>query len=320
MFACCQKNNMIKPLKSYLTDFLEYCEIEKGLAVNTVKTYNYFLQKFFDWLKIAKLEELRPNQLVEDHIWKYRMYLARVPNATRKNAKTLHPSSQMRYMIALRSFLSFFHEKGVPCLPTEKVKLGKNNNERQVKFLTVNQVQSLLDCPNTSTLSGIRDRAILETLFSTGLRVAELAALNRNQFTTAKNQKDFEVSIMGKGHHLRVVYFSEKALSWVQKYINKRQDLDEALFVRLKGPTNASKRLTTRAIEQIVQKYSKQIGLPFLATPHTLRHSFATDLLEQGVDLRSVQEFLGHRDISTTQVYTHVTNKRLRDIHRKTHS
>ncbi|OGZ95337.1 MAG: hypothetical protein A2847_03140, partial [Candidatus Sungbacteria bacterium RIFCSPHIGHO2_01_FULL_50_25] len=204
-------------------------------------------------------------------------------------------------------------------LPTEKIKLPKEKRERLVKFLPLDQIEKLLGTPNTKTETGARDRAILETLFSTGLRVAELAALDRKQLAGAKNKTEFELSIIGKGSYPRIVYFSERALYWIKEYLLRRTDEDDALFIRLKGPTNAPLRLTTRGIEAIVQKYTKAAGLPVLATPHTIRHSFATDLMTQGVDIRTVQEFLGHRNIATTQVYTHVTSKRLRDIHKKFH-
>lgn len=312
---------LIKPLPQYLIDFLEYCEVEKGLSVNTVKNYARFLGKFFLWLKKNNLEKLKPNDLTEDYVWKYRVWLSRLSNTTRKTAQGLHTSTQIRYIIALRVFLGYFHEKGIPCLPTEKVKLPKERRERQVKFLDYDQIEKLLARPNIKNLSGIRDRAIIETLFSTGVRVAELVALDRKHLEGAKEKNDFEMSITGKGGYPRTIYFSERALYWVKQYINQRKDDSEALFIRMKGPSSIpSKRLTTRAIELLVQKYAKQAGLPFLATPHTLRHSFATDLLNQGADLRAVQEFLGHRNIATTQVYTHVTSKRLRDIHRQFHS
>lgn len=231
----------------------------------------------------------------------------------------LNTSTQTRYLIALRSFLAFFHEKNIPSLPTEKIKLPKERSERHVKFLELEQIDKLLNAPKTKSIMGVRDRAILEILFSTGLRVQELVSLDRKNLEGAKNKNDFEMSVVGKGNYPRTIYFSERALHWTKKYLSLREDDDSALFVRLKGPESQSLRMTTRSIELLVQKYAKIAGLSILATPHTLRHSFATDLLNQGVDLRTVQEFLGHRNIATTQVYTHVTSKRLREIHRKYH-
>lgn len=310
---------MPKSIPQYLTDFLEYCEVEKGLTPTTVRNYSCFLKKFFLWLEKNNLKDLSPGDLTEEHIWKYRIWLSRLPNAIRKASIGLHASTQIRYLIALRVLVSYFHEKNISSLPTEKIKLPKERRERQIQFLDLEQIGKLLTSPNTKSLVGLRDRAILETLFSTGLRVAELVALDRKHLAGAKNKKDFEMSITGKGGYPRTVYFSEEALYWVKKYLEARDDGNQALFIRYKGPGGDSARPTTRAVELVVEKYAKQSGISFLATPHTLRHSFATDLLNKGVDLRTVQEFLGHRNIATTQIYTHVTNKRLREIHRQFH-
>jgi integrase/recombinase XerD len=310
---------MQKPIIQYYVDFLEYIEVEKGLSLNTVKNYGRFLQSFFDWLKIQKHEALVPSALTAEHVQKYRLWLSRRPNTTSTIASGLSTSTQSRYLIALRMLLVFFHERNTESLPTEKIKLPKERRERLVKFLDAEQVEKLCATADTRTASGLRDRAILESLFSTGLRVAELVALDRKQFYGVADKSDFEISIIGKGGYPRTVYFSQRSLMWVKKYLSSRRDSHDPLFIRFKGPGSDSLRLSTHAVEDIVQKYAKKAGLPFLATPHTLRHSFATDLLTQGVDLRSVQEFLGHRNIATTQVYTHVTSKRLRDIHRKFH-
>lgn len=278
------------------------------------------MQKFFLWLEKNNLNNLKPGELTEEHIWRYRMWLSRLPNLTRGTTQGLHISTQTRYLIALRAMLAYFHEKNIPSLPTEKIKLPKEKRERLVKFLELEQIEKLLAGPDSKTITGLRDRAILETLFSTGLRVAELVALDRKHLAGAQNKKDFEMGIIGKGSYPRTIYFSERALEAIKKYLDAREDNDAGLFIRFRGPTNKdSARLTTRAVELLVQKYAKKSGISLLATPHTLRHSFATDLLNQGVDLRTVQEFLGHRNIATTQVYTHVTSKRLRDIHRQFH-
>ena len=311
---------MSKPLPQHLNDFLEYCEVEKGLSINSVKTYSRFVQKFFGWLAEYKLENLSPEKLTEDHISKYRIWLSRRPNQVRHASPNLHQSTQIRYLIALRSFLAYFHEKNIPTLPTEKIKLPKDRSaERHIKFLDIEAMREFLAAPDTKTNAGLRDRALIETLFSTGLRVAELIALNVKQLQSALHKTDFELSVVGKGGHPRVVYFSARALYWLKKYLASRTDNDEALFINFRGPKKDSRRISVRGVEMIVEKYSKIAGVGFLATPHTLRHSFATDLLNKGVDLRMVQEFLGHRNIATTQVYTHVTSKRLRDIHKKFH-
>ncbi|TSC58633.1 MAG: hypothetical protein Greene041679_80 [Parcubacteria group bacterium Greene0416_79] len=310
---------MTKPLPQYLNDFLEYCEVEKGLSVNSVRSYARFLQRFFAFLKERNLTHLIPERLTDEHISKYRVWLSRRPNAVRRASRGLHPSTQIRYLIALRAFLRYFHEKNIPTVPTEKIKLPKERKERLIKFLEVEQLKRFFDAPSTQTDAGLRDRAILETLFSTGLRVAELVALNTKRISGALDREDFELSIVGKGGYPRVVYFSRRTLECLKRYLKSRHDDDEALFISYRGPRRDSRRLTVRGVELVVEKYSKIAGIPFLATPHTLRHSFATDLLNKGVDLRFVQEFLGHRNIATTQIYTHVTSKRLRDIHRKFH-
>lgn len=310
---------MLKPIRLYLNDFLEYGEVEKGLTPTTARNYGRFLRKFFTCLEKNNLKTLTPDELTEEHIWKYRLWLSRLPNTVRKSSPGLNVSTQIRYLVALRALLAYFHEKNIPSLPTEKIKLPKEKRERHIKFLDLEQLEKLLASPDVNTISGLRDRAILEILFSTGLRVAELVSLDRKHLAGARGKDDFEISVTGKGGYPRTVYFSERALYWVKKYLSAREDDEKALLVRIKGPQSAPARLTTRSVELIMQKYSKKSGIYILATPHTLRHSFATDLLNQGVDLRTVQEFLGHRNIATTQVYTHVTSKRLKDIHKKFH-
>jgi len=229
--------------------------------------------------------------------------------------------SQNYYLIALRALLSYFTAKDIISLPSDKITLPKAlEREKTLKFLNLDQIERLLLTPNTKTSQDLRDRAILETLFSTGMRVAELTALNRDLFANIKDKKDLELSIIGKGGYPRTVYFSERALSWIRKYLESRQDKEKALFIHFRAKKGVEGRLITRSIERIVKKYAILAGVPIFTTPHTLRHSYATDLLNQGVDLRIIQEFLGHRSITSTQIYTHVTNKRLRDIHRQFHS
>jgi len=312
-----------KTIINQLTDFLDYCEIEKGLSSKTQENYARFLKKFFAWLQSVDLANLKPQDLTSDHIWRYKVYLSRHQDPRTK--KTLKKSTQNYYLIALRSLLDFFVEKNIASLPPSKIKLAKDRADKEIKFLKLEQLARLLEAPDTSTDIGRRDRAILETLFSTGLRVAELAALNRDQVKIREQTEDLEIAIIGKGDKIRTVYFSQRAVKALREYLNKRFDLDEALFINYRRGSekklgDESRRLTVKSIEDIVKKYVKISGLPVMATPHTLRHSFATDLLNQGVDLRTVQEFLGHSNIATTQIYTHVTNKQLRDIHREVHS
>lgn len=306
-----------QPLLKHLNDFLEYLAVEKGLSNKTQENYKMFLKKFFNFLDENRLSDLKPHELTDDHVWKYRVWLSRSFNKFKKTP--LKKSTQNYYLIALRAFLVYFTDRNILSLPAEKIKLAKDKDERAVKFLTLEQVKKLLETPKSSTLTGLRDRAILETLFSTGLRVAELVSLNRDQVKLKPDTKDLELSITGKGNRTRTVYFSERAVRHLKNYLAKRTDNDRALFINYRGPKKSAKRLTSRSVENLVKKYALLAGIPVPTTPHILRHSFATDLLMQGVDLRTVQEFLGHKNITTTQVYTHVTNRRLRDIHRKFH-
>jgi len=309
-----------KSIIEHTNDFLEYLDIEKGLSNKSQETYQRFLKKFVNWLKINNLETLSPHELSEDHIRKYRMFLSQSFN---KNTKEpIRRSTQNYYLIILRNLLNYFTDRDIISLPSEKIKLAKSkSDERVIKFLPIDQIKKLLDAPKTSTLTGLRDRAILETLFSTGLRVAELANLNKEQLKIAPSlTKDLEIVIIGKGSRPRPVYFSERAVKWIGKYLETRKDKEKALFINYKGPKSAPRRLSPRSVEDIVKKYAILAGVPAFTSPHTIRHSFATDLLMKGVDLKTIQEFLGHKNISTTQIYAHVTSKKLRDTHRKFHS
>jgi len=312
-----------KPIIKHITDFLEYLEIEKGAASKTQENYGRYLNKFVKWLKMTKNEDLKPHELTPDHIWQYRIHMARSP-ISETNKKTLSKKTQNFYLIALRSLLTFFTDRNIQALPTDKIKLAKRDkSEQTIKFLNLDQVEKLLLTPNTSHNIGMRDRAILEVLFSTGLRIAELVALNKEQIKIKPDTKDMELSITGKGNHTRTVYFSERAVRWLKKYLDIRKDDDKALFINYKKRKENDQspiRLTVRSIERMVEKYAKMAGLPIIVTPHVLRHTLATDLLNQGADLRVVQEILGHQSVATTQIYTHVTNKRLRDMHRQFHS
>ncbi len=307
-----------KPIIEHINDFLDYCEVEKGLANRTQENYQHYLQKFVSWVKKAKKETLLPHQLTADDIWAYRLYLSRY---TGEKGHSLKKVTQNYYLIALRALLGYFTAKDIVSLPADKIVLPKDARaEKTVKFLNLEQIEKLLLAPDTNTRDGLRDKAILESFFSTGLRIAELVALNREQFVNIKDKKDLELGIIGKGNYPRTVYFSERALLWLKKYMETRKDKEKALFIHYKARKDTENRLTARSIERIVKKYAILGGIPVFTTPHTLRHSYATDLLTQGVDIRSIQEFLGHRSILTTQIYTHVTNKRLRDIHRQYHS
>jgi len=311
------------PIIKHINDFLEYLEIEKGSASKTQENYAHYLNKFAKWLKITKQDGLLPHELTSEHIWQYRIFMARSP-ISETNNNTLTKKTQNYYLIALRSLLTFFTNRDIQSLPVEKIKLAKREkSEQTIKFLTLDQVEKLLLTPDTSHNIGLRDRAILEVLFSTGLRIAELVALNKDQIKIKSDTKDIELSITGKGGHVRTVYFSERTVRWLKKYLDSRKDNDKALFINYRSRKENDQspiRLTVRSIERMVEKYSKIAGLPIKVTPHVLRHTLATDLLNQGADLRVVQEILGHQSVATTQIYTHVTNKRLRDIHRQFHS
>jgi len=308
-----------KPLIKHINDFLDYCDVEKGLRNNTQKNYQEYLNKFFGWLKYKNLEGLLPHQLTPEHIWEYRLYLSRyqAPNT----GKSLKKTTQNYYLIALRAYLAYFIAKDIVSLPPGKITLPKpDKSVKSVKFLNIEQVEKLLTAAEPKDDIRLRDRAILETFFSTGLRIAELVSLNVEQFANVKNKKDFELGVIGKGGNPRTVFFSERALNWIKKYLETRKDKEKPLFINARSKKGSDSRLTARYIEKLVKKYAMLSGIPMFTTPHTLRHSYATDLLTQGVDLRLIQEFLGHRSIMTTQIYTHVTNKRLRDIHRQFHS
>ncbi|MDD5290025.1 MAG: tyrosine-type recombinase/integrase [Patescibacteria group bacterium] len=308
-----------KTIKSYLNDFLDWCDVEKGLSNKTQQNYANFLKKYFEFLETTSLSDLKPKDIDADHIWKYKLFLSRAKDPT--TGKYLKKTTQNYYLIALRSFLNFFADRDIETMPSEKIKLSREaSKEKTIHFLKLEQVEKLLLTPDANNLTGLRDRTILETLFSTGLRVAELAALNRDQFLNIENKNDLEIQVMGKGDKPRTVYFSERSLGWLKKYLKTRKDEDKALFINYRGLKNETRRLTTRSVERLVKHYTKISGLPLSTSPHTLRHSYATDLLEQGVDLRLIQEFLGHSNIATTQIYTHVTNKKLKDVHRKYHS
>lgn len=306
-------NKSGQAIPQHINDFLDWLDVEKGLSSKSQENYSRFLKKFLYWLKLENLWNLKPHELSPDHIWKYRVYLAR------NSQKQLKKSTQNYYLIALRSLLNFFADRNITSLPSEKIQLAKGKDDQQVRFLTLEQLKKLFSATDITKTNGARDRAILETFFSTGLRISELVALNRNQIKFRTGDKEFELGVIGKGGRVRTVYFSERALNWLKKYLDKRSDFEDALFVSSQGSKNHIGRLTPRSIQRMIKKYAVQAGIPLFTTPHVMRHTFATDLLAQGVDLRIIQEFLGHKSITATQIYAHVTNKKLREVHRKFH-
>lgn len=301
------------PISKYITDFLEYLELERNASQRTIRNYDHYLKRFLEFAG-----DIEPKSIDLSRIRKFRLYLSRYEDPLSK--QQLKRKTQNYFMIALRAFLRYMARIDVESLSAEKVELG-DQDPSPLKILDQDHLDRLLEAPDTTSKDGLRDKAILELLFSTGLRVSELASLNRDQI----NLKRCEFGIVGKGGKERVVFVSDAAADWVERYLMVRHDEFKPLFIRYQGridPTDNGEnmRLTTRSIERIVEKYVKAVGLPVKATPHTLRHSFATDLLINGADIRSVQEMLGHSNISTTQIYTHVTNRRLKDIHKAFHS
>ena len=289
-------------IKTLLKDYLDYLEIEKNRSVKTRVNYERYLKRFLGFVKISK-----PEQISQDLVRQYRLWLNRL--GIKKNTQNYH-------LIALRNLLKYSAKRDIKILPADKIELGKQS-ERQVIFLENNELERLLAAPEGVSSNVLRDRAILELLFSTGLRVSELCALNRDSI----NFKSGEFAVRGKGDKVRLVYISETAKTALKNYLEKRQDIDPALFVRdVKNPAKSDNlRLTSRSIERLVKHYSAKAGLSKKVTPHSLRHSFATDLLMNGADIRSVQALLGHSNITTTQIYTHITDKQLREVHQAFH-
>lgn len=294
-------------------EFLEYTEIEKGRAVKTVENYDHYLTVFFDQMKIVELGDI-----TEERIREFRLWLNRQPGTA--NA-TMKRRTQNYYLIALRAFLKYLRKRGVEGLNPERIELAKLP-ERQIDVVTSQELHRLLKAPDDArakepdadkALKYLRDKAILELLFSTGLRVAELCALNSD----IDLSRD-DLSVRGKGEKVRVVFLSPAAKDSVAQYLKARKDMEEALFVD--GRTAKLHRITPRDVQRHIKVYAAKAGITSKVTPHTLRHVFATDLLTNGADLRSVQALLGHASINTTQIYTHVTDSHLREIHKKYHS
>lgn len=283
-------------LSALVTDFLEYLELERNASHLTIRNYDHYLKRFLDFS-----DGINPEEIDLKLVRKYRLYLSRwVDPKLKKNLKRI---TQNYFMIALRAFLRYLAKSDIKTLSPEKVELG-DSDPRPLKVLDDAALKALLEAPDLTERSGLRDRAILETLFSTGLRVSELASLNRDTINLDRR----EFGVVGKGGKERVVFLSDAATSWLEKYLSARKDTFKPLFIRFQGrvdPANngESMRLTSRSIERIVEKYVIKLGISVKATPHTFRHSFATDLLINGADIRSVQEMLGHSNISTTQIY-----------------
>ena len=299
-------------LPRLIDDFLEYLEIEKNCSKLTIRDYRHYLDVFAQWYGERNIANLTLGD-----VRKYRVFLA---NRIDNHGNGLARVTQNYYVIALRSFLRYLIKNDHQTLEPSKIDLPKTVS-RSLKFLTKDQVDRLVTQADTEKEEGSRDRAILELLFSTGLRVSELVGLNKEKINLERR----EFGVIGKGQRSRIVFISDRAAEWVKKYLEKREDPYYPLFIRYSGaeiPENNGERmrLTARSVERIVKKYVRSSRLPVDATVHTLRHSFATDLLSNGADLRSVQEMLGHKNIATTQIYTHITNPQLRNVHKTFHS
>lgn len=304
-----------------INDFLEYCEIEKNQSELTIRNYDHYLRRFLDFAENGRSRDIRPEQINAELVRKYRLYLNRLNTELGGNLAKI---TQTYHIIALRAFLKYLTKRDIKSLPAEKVELG-TMERRQIEFLEISEVDDLLQAPDKypskNELITLRDSAILETLFSTGLRISELVNLNRDQINLERG----EFNVRGKGGKDRVVFLSDSATKKIKAYLSKREDNAKPLFIHFSGVKDGLDdgeymRLTPRSIQRMVSKYAKLAGITKKVTPHMLRHSFATDLLINGADIRSVQAMLGHSSITTTQIYTHVTNTRLREVHKSFHT
>jgi site-specific recombinase XerD len=293
------------------TDFLEYLEIEQNRSQKTIANYDHYLTRLLDFAGDIKVSDIDP-----ELIRKWRLWLNRLGTNT---SDELQKSTQNYHLIALRAFLKFCARRDIPALTADKIELSRTKR-KQVTWLTEDELKRIFAQPDLSTPVGLRDRAILELLFSSGLRVSELVGLDRDHI----NLKRREFSVRGKGQKDRPVFISTDAAKWLDHYLQKRTDTARPLFIRYSGTkqvdlTGNFHRLTPRSVQRLVARYALLAGITKHVSPHTMRHSFATDLLMNGADLRSVQAMLGHSNISTTQIYTHVTDPHLRSVHERFH-
>ncbi len=302
---------MAKALNELIKEFLEYLEIERGRSDKTVRNYHFYLQRFAKWAKLPA-----PAEIDLELIRKYRLFLNR--NVAGRLEGQIKKNTQNYHLIALRTFLKYLSKRDIKTLAPEKIELAKQGT-RQVAFLEPEELLRLIAAPEADpTIVGIRDKAILELLFSTGLRVSELASLKVEDV----NLKQDEFTVVGKGQKHRVVFLSDRAKKAVRTYLDKRRDTSPFMFVRhdrAKAAQTEAQPLTPRSVQRIVDRYAREAGITKRVTPHTLRHTYATDLLRNGADIRAVQSLLGHASITTTQVYTHVTDKELKRVYKEFH-
>ena len=293
------------------TDFLEYLEIEQNRSQKTIRNYDHYLTRLADYGGDIAVEDID-----QELVRKWRLWLNRL--GTNVNDE-LQKTTLNYHLIALRSFLKFCHKRGMKCMAPDTIELSRTKRP-QVTFLNEDELDRMFDQPDTTTASGLRDRAILELLFSSGLRVSELVGLDRDHI----NLKRREFMVRGKGQKDRPIFISSAAAEWLQQYLDKRTDTTKPLFIRYGGRKTVDRsgnfhRLTARSVQRLVAHYALLAGITKHVSPHTMRHSFATNLLMNGADLRSVQAMLGHSNISTTQIYTHVTDPHLKAVHEKFH-
>lgn len=309
--------NEYMKLSDLKREFLEYLEIEKGRSLHTVTNYDRYLTRFLEYAKVDD-----PKGLTESMVREYRLWLNRQPGTRAgRQTETMKRKTQNYYLIALRAFLKYLRKRGIESLNPERIELAKVS-ERSLDLISPQELHRLMSAPDIATEAGLRDKAILELLFSTGLRVSELCSLSVEDVDLSRD----EFSIRGKGDKIRVVFLSDAAKSAIRGYLKARKDMNDAMFIQYgKSAKRAEKsnkdlRLTPRSIQRIIKQYAATAGITRKVTPHVIRHSFATDLLSNGADLRSVQALLGHANIATTQVYTHVTDAHLREVHKRFHS
>ncbi|MFT5831987.1 MAG: site-specific recombinase XerD [Candidatus Paceibacteria bacterium] len=292
--------------------FLEYLEIERGRSAKTVENYDRYLESFFAFATVTK-----PSDVTEEHIHEFRLYLNR-QSGTKVGGhfEPMKQRTQNYYLIALRVFLKYVNGRGIETISPKRIELAKVP-ERSLDLISSAELARLRTAPDTKTIEGKRDKAILELLFSTGLRISELCALSIDDVDLTRD----EFSVRGKGDKIRVVFLSDSARDAIKHYLKARKDLDDAMFVRYGRKVNdgGDLRLQARAIQRLLKTYAAMAGITRKVTPHVIRHSFATDLLQNGADIRSVQALLGHASINTTLMYTHVTDKHPRDVNKKIH-
>jgi site-specific recombinase XerD len=296
----------MKPILLQKQRFLEYLEIERNRSLKTIENYTFCLDHFIHWAHID-----RPEDITLEKIHHYRLFL--YENITPRKT-TRKKITQTHYIVVIRSFLKYLAKQDLKVIAAEKIEVGKTPS-RQVEFLEIEEVERLMIAATGKTLRSFRDRAILELLFSSGIRVSELTNLDREHLDLKRG----EFQVHGKGDKIRLVFISPQARDCLTEYLHRRRDVVSALFITHQAHHEPT-RLTPRSIQRIVKYYAKKAGLVKDVHPHTLRHSFATDLLRNGADIRSVQTLLGHASITTTQLYTHITNQRLKQTFRDFHT